>query len=234
MALAVTLLDQHREAAITQEAGDRQHRFSDVGALVFADEGNRSEFRAHERRLNHNRPTPCRAARGLRRGGQRGPRFLTIRAIFPACHEFARRPLPDPAQDPDRTLHRGRPAGRLARTVALLRPGAVTGHRAQRDERSRGDGIHGQPAHLGRPHSNRAAAIASSSIPCSPCSRWRAPGCAPCRASSCPTSRSASSTRPPTCCPSSPSSPAWSSPRARMRCASASSSSSAWPRTASC
>ena len=60
-----------------------------------------------------------------------------------------------PAQDADRALrHRG-PAGRLAGAVASFRPRPLRRHRAQRDGRSRGDGLHRESPHLGRPGAHR-------------------------------------------------------------------------------
>ena len=48
-----------------------------------------------------------------------------------------------------------RPAGRLARAVAPFGPRAVAGDDPQRDGGPRGDGLHREPAHVGRPRADR-------------------------------------------------------------------------------
>ena len=56
----------------------------------------------------------------------------------------------------DRALRRRRAAGRLARAVAAFGARAVAGDDPQRDGRSRGDGLHREPAHVGRARAHAA------------------------------------------------------------------------------
>ncbi len=129
-------------------------------------------------------------------------RFVTI-------HSHARPTRPDPAQDPDRTLHRRRPAGRFAHALEVFRPRTLAGDHPQRDVRPRGDGLHHQPAHLRRP---RADALGLPSV-----CRYAAHGAAARSSNICPrsrarsirTCRNASSARHRNCSPNSPISPAW-------------------------
>ena len=78
----------------------------------------------------------------------------------------AGRACQDAAEDPGRTLHRRRPAGRLAHAVARQRARAVAGDDPQRDGRPRGARPDRQPAHQRRAASRPRAAIACSSTPC--------------------------------------------------------------------
>jgi hypothetical protein len=142
---------RHRACSERRRA---QQGLGDLPALVLADQGDGVECigcGSVHAGLNHICASPkLRNHRNGLAGGRR------IDGLAATINRHARLPRPNPAEDPDRTLHRRRPAGGLAHAVEVLGPGAVAGDDPQRDVRPGGDGLHRQPAHLGRTRADAA------------------------------------------------------------------------------